>query len=207
MTTLKLAYVIVCLFHCFLLLYYPVYITALMCNFIMLLLLLKSIQSNSIKFNSIQWALGSVNMWTARERPPDFLLGLVHVNIPFKCVFMRCLAMSPASLDAAMEASALSEIAWNCFVSRSTCHACESTRAAIASVTEGTVLPTAEVLATKPQKNRTVFMASPPFFVGSELSYYSILSSASVLFRKTWHRLSAVLTADTAMATVCIELR
>ena len=44
------AYVIVCLFHCLLFLYYAVYITALMRDFIMLLLLLKLIKLNSIQF-------------------------------------------------------------------------------------------------------------------------------------------------------------
>ena len=47
------AYVIVCLFHCLILLYYPVYITALMCNVIMLTCCFCCWN----KFNSIQYRL------------------------------------------------------------------------------------------------------------------------------------------------------
>ena len=48
---------------------------------------------------------------------------------------IRCLAMSPPVFAAVLAPPAKSEIAWNCFVSRSARHAWASTRAAMASLT------------------------------------------------------------------------
>ena len=52
MTVLHYAHVIVCLFNCLILLYYSVYITALMCNVIMLTYVAFVVEINSIQFNS-----------------------------------------------------------------------------------------------------------------------------------------------------------
>ena len=88
-------------------------------------------------------------------------------------IFVKCLAMSPPDLAAALAASALSEIAWNCFVSRSTRHAWASTRAAMASLTPKYWADTGVVYATNAQTSRKHFMV-PPLIQPVMFSYPSI---------------------------------